>query len=202
MKTVTAILLAAGLSNRFGTANKLLLEMAGEAMVRRTAGALCASRANRVVVVLGHQADDVAAALSGLPIETVFNPIYQNGLVSSVRAGLEALASDAAGVMMCLADQPLLTDADYDALIDAFVQQPDRIIVPFLSGKRGNPVVLPATLRDAILAEGVNYGCRDFIDNHPEQVYRLDVSNPAYRHDFDTPEALAGKIAGTRKRLN
>ncbi len=197
MKGITAILLAAGLSKRFGTANKLLRQIDGEAMVRRVATALCASKAMRVVVVLGHEADQVATALTGLPLETVINPNFGDGQVSSVRVGVGAVNDDATGFMMCLGDQPLLTGADYDTLIDAFADQPDRVVVPILSGKRGNPVVLPIALRDDILAGGVNVGCRNFIDTHPELVRRLDVANPGYRNDFDTPEHFTANQENT-----
>jgi|FLOH01.1.fsa_nt_gi molybdenum cofactor cytidylyltransferase len=188
MNGVTAILLAAGLSKRFGAANKLLEKIDGEAMVRRVAVAVCASKAMRIVVVLGHEADLIADALSGLALETVLNSDFGDGQISSVRVGVRAVGDDATGFMMCLGDQPLLTSADYDALIDAFSEQPDRVLVPFLAGKRGNPVILPIALRDDILAGGVNVGCRQFIDSHPQLVHRLDVSNPGYRNDFDTPE--------------
>jgi len=189
MNGITALLLAAGLSRRFGAANKLLVDIGGEPMVRRVAAALCASKARRVVAVLGHEADRVGVALSGLPLETVINPNFIDGRVSSVRAGVAAVTDDALGFMMCLADQPLLGHTDYNRLIDAFADRPDRVLVPFLAGKRGNPVVIPIVLRDAILAGGG--GCRTFIDAHPELVRPLDVSNQGYRNDFDTQEAFA-----------
>ncbi len=191
MKGITAILLAAGLSKRFGPANKLLVDIEGEPMVRRIARTLCASQANRVVVVLGYQAEQIAHALSGLELETITNPNYRDGQVSSVRAGVGAVEDDANGFMMCLADQPLLVSADYDDLIEAFQAQPGRVLVPFAGRKRGNPVILPIALRDDILAGGDNVGCRSFIDSHPELVRRLDVSSPGFRNDFDTPEAFA-----------
>lgn len=190
MPSITAILLAAGLSRRFGTENKLLAKMDGTPMVRRTASALCASKADRVIAVLGYQADRVVGVLDGLPIETVHNPFYRDGRVSSVRTGLEAVDDDTAGIMMCLSDQPTLEAADYDTLIDAFLKQPSRVMVPFLDGRRGNPVVLPAALRGDILAGGVNVGCRSFIDRHPGLVQALEVSNPAYITDFDTPDSI------------
>ena len=191
MTGITAILLAAGLSKRFGPNNKLLAQIDGEAMVRRVASALCASKAGRVVVVLGHEAGEVESALLGLPVETVINPNFSDGQVSSVRAGVAAVGNDALGFMMCLADQPLLGAADYDDLIDAFTAQPDHVLVPYLSDKRGNPAILPIALRDDILLGGVNVGCRTFIDSHPELVRRHDVSNPGFRNDFDTPDAFS-----------
>lgn len=190
MTTITAILLAAGLSRRFGATNKLLADVNGMPMVQRVARALCDSEADHVIVVLGHEAQKIDAALHGLAVETILNPDFENGQVTSVRAGLVAVGDDATGIMMCLSDQPLLAAEDYNALIDAFTLQPDRVVVPFLDGKRGNPVVLPSTLKDSILDGGMNVGCRSFIDQNPHLVLPVDVAKSAYRADFDTPESM------------
>jgi molybdenum cofactor cytidylyltransferase len=191
MTTITAVLLAAGMSRRFGPQNKLLADFHGEPLVRRTASAICESKAGHVIAVLGHQAEQIEVALEGLALKTVLNSSYRDGQVTSVRTGLSAVGEGALGVMMCLSDQPLLQATDYNALIDAFIDQPDRIAVPFVSRKRGNPVILPASLRVEILDGGINVGCRSFIDSHPELVNSVNVTNPAYRTDFDTPETFA-----------
>lgn len=191
MSCVTAVLLAAGSSRRFGAQNKLLADMGGAPMVRRTAERLCVSKAARVVVVVGHEGDRVAAALCGLPVAVVCNAHYRNGLASSVCAGLAAVGEGAAGAMMCLADQPLLTPGHYNLLIDAFLARPGRILVPLFEGKRGNPVILPAAVHGTALDGGADGGFRTFIDDHPELVERLEVRSSAYTTDFDTPQALA-----------
>ncbi|TCS63102.1 nucleotidyltransferase family protein [Varunaivibrio sulfuroxidans] len=193
--SITAVLLAAGRSRRFGSENKLLADMGGAPMVRRTAERLCAGKAARVVVVVGHEGDRVAAALAGLPVAVVRNARHRDGLASSVRAGLAAVDGDAAGAMMCLADQPLLEPEHYNALIDAFAARPGRILVPYFEGKRGNPVILPAAILGAVLGTalegGADSGFRVFIDAHPDWVDRLEMGSPAYTIDFDTPRALA-----------
>ena len=89
---VSAILLAAGESRRMGDVNKLLLKVEGEAMVRRVARALIDSRADEVVVVLGHQAEAVGQALDGLAVQTVVNADYRDGQMSSMRARTRELA--------------------------------------------------------------------------------------------------------------
>ena len=83
---VPAILLAAGESRRMGDVNKLLLKVEGEAMVRRVARALIDSRADEVVVVLGHQAEAVGQALDGLEVRRVVNADYRDGQMNSMRA--------------------------------------------------------------------------------------------------------------------
>ena len=82
-----AILLAAGASRRMGGANKLLLPVGDEPMIRRLARTLLASRATSVTVVTGHEAERVAAALEGLSVRRVHNPHHADGQMTSVRAG-------------------------------------------------------------------------------------------------------------------
>lgn len=191
MISITSILLAAGLSRRFGKDNKLLADIDGVPMVRRTAQNLCNSKADRVIVVLGHEAQRVGAALNGLALETVLNDDYHNGQASSVRAGLRATRDDATGIMICLSDQPLLKAADYDALMDVFLEHPSKIVVPLHEGKRANPVVLPGALQQEILKGDIKFACRSFIERNLNLVHLVEMNNPAYRADFDTPEAIS-----------
>jgi molybdenum cofactor cytidylyltransferase len=187
---VVAILLAAGRSSRMGGRNKLLLDVHGEPMVRRAAATLLASRADRVIAVLGHDRALVGRALAGLRLCTVVNHAHGSGQMSSVRAGIRALADDPAAIVVALADQPALRPADIDFLIEAFLALPERrIVVPVHRGRRGNPIVLPGAQRHALLSGGVNFGCRRLIERHPEAVARIEVPNPHYVQDVDTPEA-------------
>jgi molybdenum cofactor cytidylyltransferase len=187
---VVAILLAAGRSSRMGGCNKLLLDVHGEPMVRRAAATLLASRVDQVIAVLGHDRALVARALAGLRLRTVVNRAQGSGQMSSVRAGIGALADDPAAIVVALADQPALRPADIDFLIDAFLALPERrIVVPVYGGQRGNPIVLPGAHRQALRGGGVDFGCRHLIERHPEAVARIEVPNPHYVQDVDTPEA-------------
>ena len=112
------ILLAAGMSQRMGGFNKLLLPINGVPMVRHVALTLAAFADIPPVVVLGHEAKQVAAALDGIALTMITNAQFQSGKMSSVKAGLIA-AGQAAGYMICLADLPLLTVEDCAALCTA-----------------------------------------------------------------------------------
>ena len=115
IKQPTPILLAAGMSQRMGGLNKLLLPINGVPMVRHMALTLVAFADVPPVVVLGHEAKRVAAALDGIALTMITNVQYQSGQMSSVTAGLIA-AGQAADYMICLADLPLLTALDCAAL--------------------------------------------------------------------------------------
>jgi molybdenum cofactor cytidylyltransferase len=189
--TVSAILLAAGESRRMGATNKLALAVDGEPLLRRTVKTLRTSQLAEVVVVLGHHAEEARALLQGLEVHTVINSAYREGQMSSVHCGLEALTRPCDGVMICLADQPLLTARDIDVLIDAFARRGGSIIVPTYQGRRGNPIVLAYAHRARILGGGRNLGCKRLIERNPEWVTTVEMDNDHTVFDLDTPEDYA-----------
>lgn len=191
MSTVSAILLAAGESRRMGVTNKLALAVDGEPLLRRMVKTLVASGLAEVVVVLGHAAQEAQSLLQGLEVRTVVNSDYREGQMSSVHCGLEALQRPCDGVMICLADQPLLTTWDIDALIAAFSRSSGSIIVPTYEGRRGNPVVLSYAHRAQILGGGRNLGCKRLIERNPDLVTTVEMDNDHVVFDLDTPEDYA-----------
>ena len=193
MTTVCAILLAAGESRRMGELNKLELPVAGVPLLRRSAETLLASRLQEVVVVLGHHSDASRRLLEGLPLTLVDNEHYREGQMTSVYRGLDALAGACDGLMVCLADQPLLTPADIDLLIAAFGRRCETaILVPVYRGQRGNPIILSREQRSAILEGRRNLGCKRLIERNPELVTAFEMPNDHVVFDLDTPEEYAG----------
>ncbi len=192
---IAAILLAAGASRRMGGANKLLLPVAGEPMIRRLARTLLASLATSVTVVTGHEAERIEAALEGLAVRLIHNERHADGQMTSVRAGVIATGA-ADGCLVCLGDQPALSAAEIDHLIAAFAAAPPgRILVPLWQGLRGNPIILPASARAEVEAGGVNFGCRNLIARHPERVHTVEAQSAAVLADVDTPAAYAALLA-------
>lgn len=183
-----AVVLAAGLSRRMGTPNKLLLSPEGEPLITRTVRTVLHTGFEQIVVVLGHQAELVERALQPLGVRSVLNPDFETGQVSSVRAGLAALVPPVDAVMICLGDQPLLEVSDLGALKRAFRERPHgSIVVPTWGESRGNPVVVDWSSAEQTLRRGENYGCRNFLDEHPERVYRWPAPNERFVRDVDLP---------------
>ena len=116
---LAGVVLAAGSSSRLGR-NKLLLDVGGEALVRRTVRLVVAAGLDPVVVVVGHQAERVTAELAGLPCRPVVNPDHARGQSSSLQAGIAAVPDDAAAAVVVLADMPLVTSAMIAALVDRY----------------------------------------------------------------------------------
>lgn len=173
-----------------GKENKLLLPFAGAPLVQHCARVLAACDPRELVVVVGHEADRVQAALAPLEPLCVLNPAYAEGQRSSVRVGLQSLSQPSEGVVVCLADQPWLTPTHVLDLAAAFAARgPKSIVVPWHAGRRGNPVALDWASVRATLDGAEDFGCRQFIDNHPERVLRWDAPVACVR-DIDSPRDL------------
>ncbi|MEM6847786.1 MAG: molybdopterin-binding/glycosyltransferase family 2 protein [Pseudomonadota bacterium] len=184
-----AVVLAAGRSSRMGPTNKLLEPVDGTPMVRRVAQAALRSRAAEVIVVTGHQSDEVRAVLDGLPVTAIYNPDYATGLSSSLRAGLNALAAEADAALVLLGDMPLVSAAHCNALLDA-LSADTLIAIATQNGVRGNPVAWSSALFSELRATTGDAGGRALLSTHADATAMVEVG-PAARSDADTPTALA-----------
>lgn len=200
---VTAIVLAAGRSSRMGDRNKLLAEIDGRALLAHSVDAALRSRASPVIVVTGHQADAVVAALPTSPIASrspwvVHNPAFADGLSTSLKAGLAATPSGADGALILLADMPWITASIIDTLIAAFDPGSGHdIVVPMRQSRRGNPVLWGQAHFDALRKVVGDTGARHVLLERRARVRVVDIDSEAIFLDIDTPHALADARAGT-----
>nr|CAE47360.1 putative mobA protein [Pseudomonas putida] len=194
--SVSAVILAAGQSRRMGAVNKLLLPLAGEPLVRHIVLAALSSRCHRVLVVLGHEAQEVRQALSDLPVEFVMNDAYAEGIGSSVRLGANAV-DKRDGVVFCLGDMPEVTAGVIDKLIDAYEAEPRLLGFQACHGhKRGNPVLWsPACLPLLRLCSG-DEGAKGLVRQYGEAVMPVDVGVASVTEDMDTPEDYNRLVEG------
>lgn len=191
MHRSAAIILAAGLSQRMGTINKLLIPIDGVPMIRRSVAAYLGVCDGEVSVVTGYQRADVEAALHGLDVQFVFNPNFEQGQKTSVAAGLAASAS-AQDTFIGLGDQPFLTTAHLVWLLEQHrTDKPSKITVPVQNKVRGNPLVIPFDLRARLLADHHNPGCHKFTRENPDLVNLVATQTAAFFHDIDTPQEVA-----------
>jgi CTP:molybdopterin cytidylyltransferase MocA len=182
---------------------KSLLLLDGEPLIRRHVQHLQQAGASKVMVVLGHYASDIAATLTGLDIQIVNNPRPQDGLVSSQRLGLQASPADSEGVLMMLADQPLLNAADITNLAAQFAARPadKQMVFPMVNGDPGNPVMLSPQARDAILSQGADVGCKEWRQAHRPQVLPFATDNTHYTTDLDHLQDVTTFCANTGRTL-
>ncbi len=189
---VAALVLAAGMSRRMGGPNKLLAELDGAPIVRQVVETFLASKAGPIFVVVGHQAELVRAALEGLAVRFVENAAYEEGLGTSLRAGVTALEGDVDGVLVALGDMPWIRAEHVDALIDAFDPAgPYTICVPVHERKRGHPVLWSSRHFGEMRKLGGDVGARELLESHAGAVRTVTVDDAAVHLDVDTPEMLA-----------
>ncbi|NEI35897.1 NTP transferase domain-containing protein [Rhizobium leguminosarum] len=191
--SVAIVILAAGKASRMGEGgkHKLLAEFDGMPLVRRSALTALGADAVSVIVVTGHRRSEIEAALDGLDLTFVDNPDYAGGMASSLMAGVSSKRADGAdGILVMLADMPGISTAHLDALIFAFRNVGGEAVVRAVSrGKPGNPVILPRSLKNAVLRLEGDVGARDIIATSALPVLDVDVGDAACL-DVDTPDAI------------
>jgi molybdenum cofactor cytidylyltransferase len=188
---VAAVVLAAGGSKRMGQA-KQLLPIDGQPMVRRVVQAVCDAGLAQVVVVVGAEGERVAGALAGLELEIVHNRTWQQGMSTSVRAGLEALRPEIEAALLVLADQPGLTPALLQALVAGYRASQARIVAPFYRGRRGNPVLFARALFPELGQVEGDRGGRALLVRYQQEVAHVDLDDAAILLDVDTRQDYEG----------
>lgn len=202
-----AVVLAAGTGSRLGGRPKALLELGGVPLVARQLLALSEAGVEDVVLVTGHHAKAIEAAVRGFPVALAHNHSPDSGQPSSVRVGLRALPPRLDAIIVALADQPLISEHEITALIGAFKKRGDAsMVVPRVKDDRGsrlpgNPVLIDSALREEWVSGGGAFAGRKWRLAHPERVCWFDTENQNYRIDIDTPEDLDRFALKTGHRL-
>jgi molybdenum cofactor cytidylyltransferase len=196
---VGAVVLAAGSSARMGGANKLIEPVDGVPVVVHVVGAAVAAGAAPVVVVTGHDADAVRAALAGTAAELIHNPRWRDGMSTSLAAGISALEGRVRGALICLGDMPRVRASDLRALIHALDEAgPDQAAaayVPLFGGQWGNPVLWTAPWFPELRALRGDRGARGLLQRLGPQMVLVPASEGVLL-DADTPDALERLRAG------
>ena len=182
------LLLAAGGSRRLGQP-KQLLSINGKPLVRHIAELALTTAPTQMIVITGCQAEVVSAALTGLPLQTVFNPLWSQGLASSLQAGAESLRAHQGPVLVLACDQWRLSSAHLDNLLKEAATA--STVVTDYGGAEGLPALLPMTLlQQAHLLHG-EQGLKTLWHQQPHRA----VEAPELAFDIDTPEDLQQAVA-------
>jgi molybdenum cofactor cytidylyltransferase len=175
-----------------GARNKLLVELLGRALIARVVDAVRASAADPVIVVTGHQASAVRAALAGSRVRFAHNPDFAAGLSASLRCGIAALPRGIDGALIYLGDMPRVAVTDLDRLIHAFtIGDGAKICVPVFEGKRGNPVLWPARHFCALQQLTGDSGARSLLASAADELLAIDIDHDGVLADVDSPGDLS-----------
>jgi molybdenum cofactor cytidylyltransferase len=198
--TIAAVILAAGRSRRMAPHNKLLVtDKSGKPMIARVVDNVLSSNARPILVVLGHQAEQIEHALGGRPVRFVHAQDYAEGLAASLKAGIAAVPPECAAAIVCLGDMPLVTGRMIDRLMSMYDADEGRqIVLPTFRGKQGNPMLWDKRFFPEILQIIGDSGARFLVGKHAEVVVEAEMADDAVLRDFDTTESLATLPKGMR----
>ncbi len=192
---IGAIIPAAGQSRRMGV-QKHLLPFGATTVIGHIVDQIFQGGISDVRVVVGHQADRIAAALSGRPVRIVPNPDYrQTDMLSSVRCGLRALPPTCEAILVALGDQPAITAELVRTMGESFSATGEGIVVPAYGGKRGHPLLFATRYGSEILTSYDDVGLRGLLAAHSEAVFELSVATSAVLSDMDYPEDYRRELA-------
>lgn len=180
------IILAAGSSTRMGR-SKQLMELGEETLIARAVRVAGAS-GMKVVVVLGAEDKKHAEVIRKMKIDIVFNPDWQSGMASSIKAGLRhfSVNKNIHGVIVMVCDQPLLTSAHLTNLRDQWISTHKPIIASYYAGTVGVPALFDQSMFPEMLTLMGEGGAKKIIQNHPDKT--AAVIFPEGSFDLDTPD--------------
>ncbi len=187
---IAGILLAAGESKRMEGAFKPLLKWGTRTVIGECIHQLHDSKLDEIFVVLGHRERDIRQSLAGAGVQYVINPDFQKGMFSSIKTGWAQIAPATEAVLIALVDQPMITSAIINQLIEAYRNGKKRIVIPTHDGKRGHPLILSTDFEEELmlLPDDVPYGLKALLDRYPEEVLEVPVDARAILEDIDRPE--------------
>jgi molybdenum cofactor cytidylyltransferase len=184
---ISAILLAAGESNRIGQP-KQLMPFGRSTILERTIDNLLNSAVSETIVVLGYRNEEIRQTISGKPVKIAINPDYQQGMSASIIAGLKQVDKRARAVLIALGDQPFVDSQTITSLVEAFIANKRGIIIPVYQGRRGNPVIFAVRYKGELLNLKGDVGGREIIKRHPDDVLEVTVNCEGVLLDIDTAE--------------
>ncbi len=192
---VSAVVLAAGMSTRMGRLKQLAL-FRGKPLLQIVLDGLKQTLVDEIIVILGHQADQIKGELAFGSACVVLNDNYAEGMSTSIKAGISHVDPNADGALIIMVDQPLLKPSTIDQIVDGFTRERSTITIPVYRGYRGNPVLVDRTVFPEMKKLTGDSGLRSVFANYSAKTLEVAVDDPGILIDTDTADELdgAGKI--------
>ena len=187
-----AIVLAAGLSSRMNQFKPLL--PLGNTTILENVVTTYSNAGVDVIVVVGHRKEEVKKALKNKGINIVYNSNYKKGMLTSIQAGVKKLHSEYQAFFIHPVDIPLVRPSTVKKILDADLGNPDNIIYPTFTGKRGHPPLIPAKLVPDILGWGKDGGLKAVLDANEKMALEVPVADSFILFDIDTVEDYLGLL--------
>ena len=189
---IVAVILSAGESSRMGRP-KAFLPFEGTTFIENIVAALQRSRVGQIVVVLGHNAEEMKPRVERLPVTPLINRDYKNGQLSSLQVAIRHLMGSAAsanidGILVHLVDHPYINPALVDRMIESFYASQKLIVLPRYHSRRGHPVIFSASLFGELLQAPLNEGAKAVVNAHRQDTLELETDEAGVTIDIDTPD--------------
>jgi molybdenum cofactor cytidylyltransferase len=197
---IVAVILSAGESSRMGQP-KALLPIDGVRFIERIVTALRLTRVGKILVVLGHNAQEMQQKISDLPVEVVINPDYKEGQLSSLAAAIRSIeagndAEQVDGILVHLVDHPYISATLVNLMIESFYETKKLIVVPRYRDRRGHPVVFARALFGELLATPFDRGAKPVVHGHRDDTLEIETDNEGVLIDIDTPDEYRRHVKG------
>jgi molybdenum cofactor cytidylyltransferase len=191
MKKVAVVVLAAGMSKRFGVTKQLVKLENGKSLVQNAIDIAVNSRADYVLLVLGYEASEIMRELTLGRAQLVLNVDFRSGLASSVRAGVSNLPIDSSAAIFMVADQPYLSSIVLNQMIEKFHESSlSKYLTIALSekGEPRNPVLISSKLFPELMSLDGDVGAKVIVRKHFENSFLLEWEDPIIFVDIDARE--------------
>ncbi|MFA5308475.1 MAG: DVU_1551 family NTP transferase [Dehalococcoidales bacterium] len=183
---LAAVVLAGGFSSRMKQF-KPLLPLGADTVTDRVISTFLSAGAD-VYLVAGYRHEDILAGVKSRDITFIYNPDYEQGMFSSIQAGLRRLKPEHQAFFIQPVDIPLVRPATIKKLMAAAAENPGHIIYPAFGGKRGHPPLIPSALIPAILAWQGGGGLKAVLDTQEKTAREVAVADGSILLDMDTPQ--------------
>jgi molybdenum cofactor cytidylyltransferase len=186
---IAGLILAAGESSRMGTP-KATLTYRGRTFLERIVQTLREGGLERIVVVLGHQAEDIQRQIKIEAAQVVINPDYRSGQTSSLQVGLRSLiADDLEAVLLCLVDHPAVAAETVRRIGATFRQYGAPVVIPTCQGRRGHPVLIGRQVFGELLSLACDAGADSVVRRYRPATQFVEVEDEGIVIDVDDPES-------------
>lgn len=194
---IVAVVLAAGESSRMGRP-KALLPIEGQTFIEKIVGALKQSTIGKVIIVLGHNSEEIRARIAHLPAEILVNSNYKSGQLSSLQTAVRRLESEADcdALLVHLVDHPYIDPALVDEMIRRFYQSKKLIVVPCRQERRGHPVIFARELFAELLDAPLDQGAKAVVNAHRDETLEIETDQEGIAVDIDTPDLYRRHVKG------
>lgn len=169
---------------------KALLPFEGVPFVERIVAALQSARVEKIVLVLGHNAEGLRQKVDHLPVDIVINGDYKKGQLSSLLCAIRSLenSQDIDGVLVHLVDHPFLNPELVNRMVEGFYDSNKLIVIPRYRGRRGHPVLFSRSLFAELLNTPLDQGAKAVVHAHDADILEIDTDEEGITVDIDTPE--------------